>query len=556
MMKGKVVKKQYLLPLLIIIPFLAFFLYFAIKGINPVQGILLLTDISKPKITYDTFKISMGEGVSDSLSSYIKTTLGSIEFNDTPRFEFVDEENADYHIQPSGEGIPIIKQSFIPVGHIYWVKGDILPSEICKESLYVSNNISDVSLDLLKDQFNEDCVIEKRENLITSLKGSEDHIGLVLPSELTKEMKILKINDKGYLEESGASFQYSYTIEGEEESVEFVSSIIEKNMDLQIEDSLDTDNVVKVNMTGVTAITRGLAIRVDASKDYSYPAKSIGDFLANADLTHTSNEISFVDGCTSYSGMSFCSKPEYLETLLASGVDIIELTGNHNNDYGASYNTNSINIYKENNLDYFGGGLDDTDASKILYKEVKGNTIAFIGYNYYDTMQRTGAIATSTHAGANSYSVEKMEGDIKEAKEKADVVIVDFQFQECYSYPQSDVIYPICYKPLSSPDQKEVFRMAVDFGADIVIGTQAHQPQTYELYNGGTIFYGLGNLYFDQTRWIGTRQGLVISLYISEGRVIQTELTPTIYEKDMITRVANGDEAKLLLELLKSARTF
>jgi poly-gamma-glutamate synthesis protein (capsule biosynthesis protein) len=200
--------------------------------------------------------------------------------------------------------------------------------------------------------------------------------------------------------------------------------------------------------------------------------------------------------------------------------------------------------------------LNTADASKILYKEVKGSTIAFLGYNYYDTMLNSGAIATDSRAGGNSYSVEKLKSNIAEAKENADVIIVTFQFQECYSYPPSDVIYPICYKPLSSPDQKGVFRQAIDFGADIVVGTQAHQPQTYEIYKDGAIFYGLGNIYFDQNRWIGTRQGLVLSIYILGDSVIQTRLTPTIYDTDLIPRVAEKEVADLLLDLLKSARNF
>ena len=168
----------------------------------------------------------------------------------------------------------------------------------------------------------------------------------------------------------------------------------------------------------------------------------------------------------------------------------------------------------------------------------------------------TGAIATSTHAGANSYSEEKLALDISNARENADVVIVTFQFQECYSYPPSDVIYPICYKPLSSPDQKGVFRKAIDLGADIVVGTQAHQPQTYEVYNGGMIYYGLGNLYFDQYRWIGTRQGLILTLYIEDGRLLQSRLTPIYMDTNLIPRLASESESEILLNLLKSARTF
>ena len=61
-------------------------------------------------------------------------------------------------------------------------------------------------------------------------------------------------------------------------------------------------------------------------------------------------------------------------------------------------------------------------------------------------MLGTGALASANRSGANSYSEEKMESDISKAREKADIVIVDFQFQECYCYPEGDVIYPLCYK--------------------------------------------------------------------------------------------------------------
>lgn len=556
MRKSKVVRKNNLLPLCVIIPFLAFFSYLWVFGINPVKASMLLTNTSTPKVVYETFKINISDNLPESLKTYITSSLEGVKFNDVSRFEFTKEKNADYFIDDSSTSTPIFSQTYVPVGHIYWVKSNILPKDICNSSVYVSDDISDLSLGLLKGTLGNNCVFEKKSNLVEALKASENHIGLVTLEDLTKEMKLLKVNKEGYFDNSNASFTFNYSMGSEKENLDFVSSIIKKNLDIQVGKEFNTDDVVKINMTGVTAITRGLAIKIDASKDYGYPARSIGKFLSNADLTHVSNEISFINGCTSFTGMRFCSKPEYLKTLIDSGVDIVELTGNHNNDYGSTANTNTINIYKEQGMEYFGGGLDDVDANKILYKEVKGNTVAFIGYNYYDTMQRTGAIASSSHAGSNSYSVEKLEKDIKEARIKADVVIVDFQFQECYSYPDGDVIYPICYKPLNSPDQKGLFRNAIDLGADIVIGTQAHQPQTYEIYKGGTIFYGLGNLYFDQTRWIGTRQGLVISIYIVNGKVIQTELTPTIYEKDMITRIANDDEAKVLLDLLKSARTF
>lgn len=540
------------LPILIIIPFLGFFLYFLLFSTSPIYLIRSLLFDYKPKVVYETFKIYLDSSISESNSQRILKGVDDIVFNGIKRFEFVQEKNADFvlAISDSKENVMLSKE-LIPVGHIYWVR-DTANSKEFKEVLMEKEEY-EFAKEYIQKLWNVD--VRLVESLPLELKKSEQSIGLVYPSKITKDLKVLSLNGKDLLKEVDSPLLLSYTLEGDERAP-FVLSIIEKNVGEISSDTLQRDDLVKINMTGVTAISRGLAMKIDSSGNYTYPTRDIGKFLADADLTHTSNEASFVEGCSVSSGMRFCSKPKYIEILKASGIDIVELTGNHNNDFGAENNRQSIEMYKALGWDYFGGGLNTKDSEKILYKEVKGSKIAFLGYNYYDSMLNTMAIAGESRAGANHYSQSKVESDIKEAKENADVVIVTFQFQECYSYPPTDVIYPICYKPLSSPDQKGVFRSAIDFGADVVVGTQAHQPQTYELYKGGSIFYGLGNLYFDQYRWIGTRQGLVLSLYILEGELIQTKLTPTIYDRDLIPRVANETDGKLLLDLLKSARNF
>jgi poly-gamma-glutamate synthesis protein (capsule biosynthesis protein) len=252
--------------------------------------------------------------------------------------------------------------------------------------------------------------------------------------------------------------------------------------------------------------------------------------------------------------MRFCSPPNSIDTLKAIGADVIELTGNHNNDYGSQYNTTTIEAYKEEGMEYFGGGLDTEDASKPYITTVDGTSIAFLGYNYYDAIVAggTNALAGIDKAGANPYSESQVKADIERVRDDVDIVIVDFQYQECYSYPDSDVIYPVCYRPITN--QTSVFRQAIDDGADIVIGTQAHQPQTYELYKDGEIFYGLGNLFFDQSMWIGTRQGMILTHYFHNGELIQTKVTPTIYDSSLQVEIAPKEDADLLLELLSDAR--
>ncbi|MGF2565635.1 CapA family protein, partial [Ralstonia pseudosolanacearum] len=85
--------------------------------------------------------------------------------------------------------------------------------------------------------------------------------------------------------------------------------------------------------------------------DATYFASEIGTFLSGFDLTHTSNESSFTD-FTSYDNI--CSKKGFINTLLAIGLDIVELTGNHNQDCGDVAATETIDIYNANNIKIVG----------------------------------------------------------------------------------------------------------------------------------------------------------------------------------------------------------
>jgi hypothetical protein len=479
--------------------------------------------------------------------------LEKLEFNGKKRFEIKDT-GADIELsrEATDNERKVFSKNLIPVGHMYSLVNEISEDTLSNYSFFV---LDDSYVEFLKEDYDIAVeVLDSYDDLVEVLREDDGNLGLIEFKDLDFNVKVLMLDEGYYLEDQESSLSIDFYAKVKDNVEDFVISVLSRNSGMG-EDGWDEDKLVKVNMGGVVAITRGLALKMDNLGDYGYPAREIGSFLADADFTHVSNEVSFVPGCKSYSGLRFCSRPEYMETLEKSGVNIVELTGNHNNDFSSQYSEQTIEMYKDAGIRYFGGGLDKEDASEILYEEVKGSTVAFIGYNYYDTIYPSVALAAESRSGANSYSEEKMEANIKEAKENADVVIVTFQFQECWSYPPTDVVYPLCYKPLSNPDQREVFRKAVDFGADIVIGSQAHQPQTYELYNESVIFYGLGNLFFDQNIWIGTRQGLIVSHYVYEGELIQSRLTPIYMGKDdLMPRLATQEQGDLLLELLRDAR--
>lgn len=315
---------------------------------------------------------------------------------------------------------------------------------------------------------------------------------------------------------------------------------------------LKDGNIFTINQTGTTAIGRRLFYRIKDTGDGGQFAENIKDFLSRTDLTHISNEVSFADDCDSGLTMIFCTSYLAYDTISAIGTDVIELSGNHNNDWGAAANLATIDFYHEKGIKTFGGGKNEVEAAIPLEFSEKGTNLTWIAINNSTSSKENGQGASATRPGANIYDEATTRAQIEEAKEKGNYVIVDVQYSECYCYPDYGVEYPACDGPISG--QTEFFRSLIDMGADMVVGTSAHQPQTYELYNGKPIYYGLGNLFFDQTMWPDTAKGYILTHYFKDGKYIQTRISPTIYDTSYKTMLMDNTSAEsFLARLLESS---
>lgn len=284
--------------------------------------------------------------------------------------------------------------------------------------------------------------------------------------------------------------------------------------------SRDPGKITTLVMTGVTALTRATGYKMD-TLGTTYPGRDIGDWLRSADLTHISNEVSFNPDCpkANYADTStiFCSRPEYIELLEFIGADVIELSGNHNNDFGRVADRYSLEQYRQRGWAYFAGGANEAEAHEPARFEINGNRLAFIGCN---PAGPPGAWATADQPGAAACGdYEWLYATIRQLREEGYLPIVTFQYAEMYAFNPSAA-------------QKRDFRAAADAGAVIVSGSQAHFPQVMEFYNGAFIHYGLGNLFFDQMDdpVTGTRREFIDRYTFYEGRYIQTELLTALLE--------------------------
>ncbi len=281
----------------------------------------------------------------------------------------------------------------------------------------------------------------------------------------------------------------------------------------------DPEKLTVVVMTGVTALVRGTAWMMERM-GVTFPGKTVRDWLVEADITHISNEVAFNPKCPEPDpqdpNLRFCSDPKYIQLLDYVGADVIELTGNHLNDFGTDAVLYSIDLYKQRKWLYYGGGENSQNASQTATFTDHGNKIAFIGCNVAGPPS---VWATSSKPGAAKCDMDGMAGEIKRLKSQGFLVIATFQYYELYDATP----LPIHYKD---------FRMISDAGATIVSGSQAHLPQGMELRDNRFIHYGLGNLFFDQmeTFWPETRNAFIDRHVFYAGRYLGVELLTTRLE--------------------------
>ena len=288
--------------------------------------------------------------------------------------------------------------------------------------------------------------------------------------------------------------------------------------------------ITKYTHTGVTALTRQTGAFLDKYGDDEL-VKNLLPYFTKSDITHISNEVSLVDECN-YSTMrlKFATKKEHFEAINKINTTIVELTGNHNLDFGKEAYLNSLDWYKENNISYFGGGKSPSEANKPLLKRLKDSSlVAWIGFNEFCPL---GECADKV-LGANRYSDLKASKLIDSLKNilKVDVIVACVQFGETDSY-----------SPTKS--QKRICKKLIDLGADVIFGSQAHQAQEIAVYNSKLIFYGLGNFLFDQIHRIGVKQAFFLECYFFNGKMIQCQPVYTFIGSNRQPNIASPLQKK------------
>lgn len=247
---------------------------------------------------------------------------------------------------------------------------------------------------------------------------------------------------------------------------------------------------------------------------------SIKETIAAVDYAIVNFECAVVEGDAkpiAKCGPNLKCLPKAVDVLKDASFSCLTLANNHFRDFGDEGVLTSLQKFKEQGLDYVGGGKDIAEAEAVLYKKFDDGVLAVI-----NVCENEFSIASRSRAGSAPLDAVKVYHRIVDARKQADYVLVIVHGgHEHYQLP--------------SPRMKELYRFFIEVGADAVVNHHQHCYSGYEFFHGKPIVYGLGNFLFDhpQKRAEIWNEGYLAVLNFSESGIglealpyVQCEETP------------------------------
>jgi len=295
---------------------------------------------------------------------------------------------------------------------------------------------------------------------------------------------------------------------------------------------------VTLAAAGDILLDRGVAKTMESAADYRYPLFGTAEIFRRADLAFANLECPLSNKGSQIN--MFRGKPEYVETLTYAGFNLVSLANNHILDYGVSAMLDTMEHLAAAGIVHAGVGENIFEARRPRVIEIKGVKIAFLAYTEvgegftYTRIPHQWA-ATCELPGAAPARADYVRMDVQTARKEADLVIVSMHWGREYDHQPTDF-------------QNALGRIAVDAGADLVIGHHPHVIQGIEFRHRGVIVYSLGNFVFDQVTY-NRRQGMILQAVMDRGGLRRINFIPTLIVQEQ-PRVATGEAGREILTQL------
>ena len=268
-----------------------------------------------------------------------------------------------------------------------------------------------------------------------------------------------------------------------------------------------TAEPVSITVSMVGDCTLGTDVNFDQSTSFDafYQMKNDpGYFFQNVKDIFTADDLTVanMEGTLTTSNdrqqktFAFKGDPSYTEILTQGGVEATNLANNHSHDYGDQSYEDTIQYLEAAGITTFG-----YDRTAVM--DVKGIKVGLIGiYELKDGLGRQQQVIDT----------------IQEVKDQgAQVIIVSFHWGTEKSNIPDDI-------------QKTLAHLAIDQGADLVVGHHPHVLQGIEKYQGKNIVYSLGNFCFGGNKNPSDKDTMIFqqTFTVENGELVEDDVTNII----------------------------
>lgn len=268
-----------------------------------------------------------------------------------------------------------------------------------------------------------------------------------------------------------------------------------------------TAEPVSITVSMVGDCTLGTDVNFDQSTSFDafYQMKNDpGYFFQNVKDIFTADDLTVanMEGTLTTSNdrqqktFAFKGNPSYTEILTQGGVEATNLANNHSHDYGDQSYEDTIQYLEADGITTFG-----YDRTAVM--DVKGIKVGLIGiYELKDGLGRQQQVIDT----------------IREVKDQgAQVIIVSFHWGTEKSNIPDDI-------------QKTLAHLAIDQGADLVVGHHPHVLQGIEKYQGKNIVYSLGNFCFGGNKNPSDKDTMIFqqTFTVENGELVEDDVTNII----------------------------
>ena len=250
---------------------------------------------------------------------------------------------------------------------------------------------------------------------------------------------------------------------------------------------------VTLTCVGDVMIARGVAA---AQKQHGppYPFEQVSRELRRGELTFGNLECPLTDRDTRFPRVNALrAPPEMAQVLVDVGFDVVSLANNHAIDYGRAGLEQTLSVLAEAGITPVGAGRTLQEALAGCVVTVRGVRVGFLAFSNFPY---AGFVCDPDRPSIAFLSREALEQAIPRLATHCDLLVVSFHWgREGEAW--------------TSEFERETAHLAVDLGADLVVGHHAHVRGEIEQYRGALIAYCLGNLVFDEDSY-GGNEGFIL----------------------------------------------